>query len=145
MQGYVREHSHGEVAELGVVTMRVVVSKVETNGAFAVTEFRGAEGRWTVPHVHKEMIESFYVLDGSFVFTVADREIEAKQGTFVMVPRDTPHVMSAGPGGGTLLTIFVPGGLGEMFLELGQLPAASITDPQVRAEIAKRHDSVPVS
>jgi len=31
-----------------------------------------------------------------------------------------------------------------IFMELGRLPATSITDPKVRAEIAKRHDSVAV-
>ncbi len=31
-----------------------------------------------------------------------------------------------------------------MFLELGALPAETITDPKVRAEIAQRYDSVPV-
>jgi hypothetical protein len=31
-----------------------------------------------------------------------------------------------------------------MFLELGGLPAETITDPKVRAEIAHRYDSVPV-
>jgi len=31
-----------------------------------------------------------------------------------------------------------------MFIEIGGLPSESITDPKVRAEIAQRHDSVPV-
>jgi hypothetical protein len=38
----------------------------------------------------------------------------------------------------------VPGGLEEMFYELGGLPAESITDPAVRAAIAARYDSVPL-
>ena len=32
----------------------------------------------------------------------------------------------------------------DLFLELGRLRADSLTNPDVRAEIAKRHDSVPV-
>jgi mannose-6-phosphate isomerase-like protein (cupin superfamily) len=109
-----------------------------------VAEFRGSEGRWTIPHVHMGMEESFYVLEGAFTFTCGDRQIDAKQGAFVMVPRGTSHVISAGKGGGALLTLFTPAGLEEMFLELGRLPAESITNPNVRAEIAQRHDSVPV-
>ena len=145
MDGYFLDQAQGEVADLGVIRMRLIVAAEETNGAFAVAEFRGAEGVWTVPHVHERMEESFYVLEGTFVFTVGDREVEAKQGAFLMVPRGTPHVMRAGPDGGALLTLFTPAGLEKMFMELGRLPAASITDPKVRAEIAKRHDSVPVS
>ena len=48
------------------------------------------------------------------------------------------------PTGGALLVIFAPGGLEEMFMELGRLPADGITDPDVRAEIASRYDSLPV-
>jgi mannose-6-phosphate isomerase-like protein (cupin superfamily) len=144
MEGYFVNEAQGEVADLGVVRMRLIVSKAQTNGAFGVAEFRGSEGSWTVPHIHQEMEESFYVLEGTFAFTCGDRDFEAKEGAFVLVPRGMPHVMRAGPGGGALLALFAPGGLEEMFLELGRLPADSLTNPDVRAEIAKRHDSVPV-
>ena len=73
-----------------------------------------------------------------------DETIDATQGAFVMVPRDTPHVLAAGRGGGALLVVWTPGGAERMFIELGGLPPESITDPAVRAAIAKRHDSVPV-
>jgi quercetin dioxygenase-like cupin family protein len=144
MDGYFLGQPHGEVANLGVVSMRLLASKAHTNGAAAVAEFRGAQGTWTVPHVHQGLEESFYVLEGSFDFTVGDRDVEARQGAFVLVPRGVPHIMRAGPGGGALLVLWTPGGLEEMFLELGRLPAGSITDPAVRAEIARRYDSVPV-
>ena len=39
--------------------------------------------------------------------------------------------------------LMVPGGLEEMFLELGTLPPDSITDPAVRAAISARYDSSP--
>lgn len=144
MDGYFVKHADGEVASLGVASMRLIVTEEQTRGAFAVAEFRGDEGPWTIPHIHERMEESFYVLEGTFTFLVGDREVPAQQGDFVMVPRGTPHLMRAGAGGGALLTLFTPPGLERMFLELGRLPAASITDPKIRAEISKRHDSVPV-
>ncbi|HEV8425910.1 MAG TPA: cupin domain-containing protein [Actinomycetes bacterium] len=144
MEEYFLDQTHGEVANLGMLSMRLLVSKAQTNGAFAVAEFRGSQGSWTVPHIHRSLEESFYVLEGTFAFTLGDRDVEAKQGAFVLVPRGTPHIMRAGPGGGALLTLWVPGGLEEMFLELGRLPAESITDRAVRAEVAKRYDSVPI-
>ena len=52
--------------------------------------------------------------------------------------------MRARDGGGALLTLWAPGVLEEMFLELGRLPAASLTDPKVRAEVSRRYDSIPV-
>jgi quercetin dioxygenase-like cupin family protein len=144
MQTYFVDPGEGEVVDLGVVRMRLIVASPETNGSFSVAEFRGSEGPWTVPHVHRRMEESFYVLDGTFEFMCDDREFEARTGAYVLVPRGMRHVMRAGPGGGALLTLFVPGGLEEMFRELGGLSGEKITDPDVRAEIGKRHDSVPV-
>ncbi len=145
MGGYFLDHGQGEIADLGVVKMRLIVPEDDTGGAFALAEFRGQEGAWTVPHIHERMEESFYVLEGTFDFILGEREVRAKQGDFVMVPRGTPHLMRAGAGGGALLTLFTPAGLERMFMELGRLPSASITDPAVRAEIARHHDSVPVS
>jgi mannose-6-phosphate isomerase-like protein (cupin superfamily) len=132
------------IADLGVVRMRLLVPSSEANGSFAAAEFRGAAGPWTIPHVHRGVEESFLVVDGNFRFTVGEREVDAAEGAFVLVPRGTRHVINAGEGGGALLTIWAPGGLERMFLELGELPADSITDPTVRAAIAERHDSVPV-
>lgn len=144
MAGYFLDQAEGEVANLGVVSMRLVVPSAQANGAFAVAEFRGVEGPWTVPHIHERMEEAFYVLEGAFHFKLGDRELEAKQSSFVLVPSGTAHVMTAHAGGGALLAVFAPGGLEEMFIELGRLPADSITDPNVRAQIARRYDSVPV-
>lgn len=144
MGGHYVAGAEGEVADLGVARMRLVLREEDTNGLLSVAEFRGSDGPWTVPHVHEHMEESFYVLEGNFSFTVAGRQIDAAQGDFVMVPRGTPHVIHAGSGGGALLALFTPGGLERMFLELGGLPADSITDPKVRAEISSRHDSKPV-
>ena len=89
------------------------------------------------------MEESFYVLSGRFAFTVGDEEVEVDEGCFVMVPRGTRHLLHCAAEGGKLLALFTPAGLEEMFLELGRLPADSITNPDVRAAIALRHDSIP--
>jgi mannose-6-phosphate isomerase-like protein (cupin superfamily) len=134
----------GEVADLGVIQMRLLCAEADTRGAFGLAEFRGGEGPWTVPHVHERMEESFYVVRGSFTFTMGEHEVETSQGAFVMIPRGTPHLIRASQEGSVLLAIFTPAGLERMFLELSRLPANSITDPRTRAEFAHRHDSVPV-
>jgi quercetin dioxygenase-like cupin family protein len=134
----------GQVADLGPVRMRVLAAGDDVTGrAFTLAEFVGEEGAWTVPHVHRTMEESFFVLDGEFTFTVGEMEVPVAAGSYILVPRDTRHVIHAGSGGGRLLTLMVPGGLEEMFIELSQLPPGGITDPAVRAAISARYDSVP--
>jgi quercetin dioxygenase-like cupin family protein len=71
-----------------------------TNGAFTLAEFTGGPGSWTVPHVHRELEESFYVLDGEFTFAVGEQEIAAGPGVYVLVPRGTRHGITAGAEGG---------------------------------------------
>ena len=134
----------GRVVNLGNVQMRVLAAGAATKRGFTLAEFSGStEGPWTVPHIHREFEESFFVLDGDFTFTVGEQQVLAGPGSYILLPRGTRHGILAGAGGGRLLTLMVPGGLEEMFFELADLPADSITDPSVRSAISARHDSVP--
>jgi mannose-6-phosphate isomerase-like protein (cupin superfamily) len=103
-----------------------------------------ARGAWTLPHLHRAMEESFFILDGEFTFTVGEERVEVGPGMYVLVPRGTSHAISAGNGGGRFLTLMVPGGLEEMFFELGDLGPDSIRDVDARAAVSARYDSVPV-
>lgn len=51
--------------------------------------------------------------------------------------------MRAAPGGRRLLTLWTPGGLEAMFVELSRMPAGSLRDPEVRTAISTRFDSIP--
>jgi quercetin dioxygenase-like cupin family protein len=134
----------GRTVDLGVARMRVLADGV-VGGAFSLTEFAGtAEGAWTVPHLHRGFEESFFVLNGEFTFTVGDEPIVAGPGTYVLVPRGTAHTITAAPGGGRFLTLMVPGGLEEMFFELGHLPPNAVRDPAARRAISARYDSIVV-
>jgi quercetin dioxygenase-like cupin family protein len=135
--------SGNDALDLGIVNLRLLAVAEQTNGAFAVGEFSGDEGPWTVPHVHRHTEESFYVLEGAFTFTVDSDEVQAGPGSFVVVPRGTSHVLRAAPGGGRLLTLWVPGGLEAMFVELSRMPSGSLRNPEARKAISARFDSVP--
>lgn len=143
-QAHVVTASEGRTVDLGVARMRVLADDAVTQ-KFSLTEFAGeAEGPWTVPHLHRGFEESFFVVDGEFTFTVGGEPIVAGPGTYVLVPRDTAHTISAAPGGGRFLTLMVPGGLEKMFVELGELPPNAITDPVARKAVSARYDSIPV-
>lgn len=130
--------------DLGVARMRLLSASEDTDRGFAFALFEGDEGPWTVPHVHNDTQESFYVIDGRFTFTVGGETKDVGAGDYVLVPRGTPHVLGARGDGGRVLVLWVPGGLEKMFIELSGLAPDSLRDPAIRAEIAKRHDSVPL-
>ena len=142
--GHVVRPGEGRTLELGVATMRVLAAGRDVTGErFSLSEFSGTTaGPWTVPHVHHQMEESFFVLDGGFTFTVGEDRHEAGPGSYLLVPRGTRHVFEAHEGGGRFLLLNVPGGLEKMFFELADLPPSSITDPAVRAAIGARYDSI---
>jgi mannose-6-phosphate isomerase-like protein (cupin superfamily) len=137
------EAAQGDTFDLGTITLRRLAGAEHTNGAFALGEFTGGEGPWTVPHVHQHTEESFYVLDGAFTFTLGTDEIQAGPGAFIRVPHGMRHQMRARPGGGRLLTLWVPGQLEAMFLELSRMPPGSLRDPEARKAISARFDSIP--
>ena len=136
--------NEGEIYKLGNIDFRILAATDRTEGTFAIGEFSGGEGVWTVPHVHAASLEAFYVLDGRFTFTLGEHEIEATPGSFVLIPRNTRHLMRAEVGGGRFLTIWTPGGLENFFIELSRLSPDALRDPKVRATAASRFDSIPV-
>ena len=129
---------------LGVIDFRILAGSERTNGAFALGEFSGAEGAWTVPHIHALSLEGFFVLDGRFTFTLGEDDFQAETGSFVLIPRGTRHLMRAEAGGGRFLTIWTPGGLEQMFVELSKLSPDALRDPDVRKAVSARFDSIPV-
>lgn len=133
----------GERYPLGGISMRLLAASSDTGGAFALGEFSGGRGPWTIPHTHRSCEESFLVLDGSFTFTVGQQAIAASAGSFLLVPRGERHTIHADAEQGRFLTLWTPGGLEEMFIELSRLPADSLRDPAVRRALASRFDSVP--
>lgn len=145
-EGHIVQPGEGRSVDLGVVSMRVLAdSEVVAGGPFTLAEFSGnGAGPWTVPHLHRGFEESFFILDGTFSFTIGEEVHEATAGTYLLVPRDTKHAITAAEGGGRFLALMVPGGLEKMFFELGTLPPNAIRDPLARAAISARYDSIPV-
>ncbi len=133
-----------ETYRLGIVDFRILAGVDRTDGAFALGEFSGSEGAWTVPHIHAKSLEAFYVLDGRFTFTIGEQDSETGPGSFVLIPRGVRHVIRAEPGGGRFLTLWTPGGLEQMFVELSRMSPDALRDHLVRAAISARFDSVPV-
>ena len=65
--------------------------------AFVIAEWRDPGGQVGPPrliaprHVHFNDDEAWYVLEGTLRIQAGDREVEARAGSSVLVPRGTPH------------------------------------------------------
>jgi len=72
-------------------------------------------------HLHAEMDEAFYVLEGVLLVKLGEDQHEVASGSFVWIPRGTPHAFANASAGVTrLLGLAVPGGIEEFFAERQQ-------------------------
>ncbi|MDQ6653003.1 MAG: cupin domain-containing protein [Acidobacteriota bacterium] len=71
--------------------IKFIASSEETNGAFAVMENTELPGYKTTWHRHNHTEETFYVLEGTLTIKMNDKVSEFPAGSYVMVPRGTPH------------------------------------------------------
>jgi quercetin dioxygenase-like cupin family protein len=83
----------GETVEIGTTT-RTTFKAVgdETDDRLGLFEHHmepGAPG--ASPHVHREQLEAFYVLDGVVELHLDGRSFAAPRGTFVNVPENMSH------------------------------------------------------
>jgi mannose-6-phosphate isomerase-like protein (cupin superfamily) len=114
------------------------------NDNFVIAEWRDAGGytgppRYIAPlHLHRNDDEAWYVLEGTLRVRMGDKEIEARAGSAVMVPRGTPHTYwNPGPGPLRYLLIMTPN-IYHMIEELHKLPDRT---PETLQALFKKHDS----
>ena len=73
----------------GVTTFKAISE--QSGGGLTVIEALSAPGEGPPLHVHREQDEFIYVLEGTFRVKLGNDLIEALPGSFVFIPRDTPH------------------------------------------------------
>ena len=84
-------------------------------------------------HIHTNEDETFYVIDGDVRFKLDDDLRQGGRGTFVFIPRGTPHTFqNVGRGDARVLIHFSPAGMERFFQDLADLVAA---DPGAFATI----------
>ncbi len=117
---------------VGTSHVRVKVENGEPGGAFSLIE-------WTIPpgapapprHVHREGSETFFILEGTLQFPLADRTVSAAAGACLHIPPGTAHTLAnEGEVAARALELFVPGSLLGLVEAVGQLFATG--DPPER-------------
>ncbi|MFN0020524.1 MAG: cupin domain-containing protein [Pirellulaceae bacterium] len=121
-----------------VVTFKVTAA--ETDGAFSVFETITPPNGGPPPHVHQREDETFYVLEGEFLFQIGGTTAVARPGTTLVAPRGIPHSFrNVGLTAGKLLVIISPGGFERFIEDFSQLPANAPPDMAKLAAIGQKH------
>ena len=103
-------------------TVRFLASSEETNGAWSMFEVKEMPGYKTAWHRHNERDEAFYILEGVLTMKIGDRVAEYPAGSYIVVPRGTPHGQgNFGNVPTRVLLTFTPGGFDEFFKDRVEL------------------------
>ena len=112
----------------------------QTGGTIAVLEGSFRPGSGAPAHVHHQHEETFYVLNGEFLFHVGLQSVRATAGAFMFAPRDVPHSFeNIGAAPGRILGIMTPAGFEQFFEALAELPPGP-ADPARISEIFAKYD-----
>lgn len=95
----------------------------QTNGSLTVLENVIAPGDGPPLHVHANEDEAWYVLEGQLRFRLDAGMHGAAAGSFVFVPRGTPHCFqNVGERAARILVMFTPAGMERFFDRFAELP-----------------------
>jgi mannose-6-phosphate isomerase-like protein (cupin superfamily) len=125
---------------LGDSTMRI-----KLDGGTAFYEYAAEPGVTGPPqHVHHGHDETFYVVEGSFEFVLGEETVMLEKGSFLSVPRGTPHTFrNAGGGPGRIVGTFSPGRFANYFRELAAIieRTGAAPDREAWTELYGRYDT----
>jgi quercetin dioxygenase-like cupin family protein len=106
------------------------VTSAESGGAMTLWEEVGQRGKRTPLHLHPEVDETFFVIEGEIHVFVDGQSVAVGAGGTAAVLRGTPHAVLVSSETARVLTIVTPGSeaLERFFHEAGD-PAPSRTIP----------------
>lgn len=146
MDPIILEEEAGEVIGSGGPTRAVIkASSDATKGGFTMTDSTIAPGFPGPPlHWHREVTDSFYVLEGTLTVRLGDDLVEAEPGTYVCVPPGNVHTFSNRTDSPVrFLNISSPAGWENYLRDLDGLLKDGSPDPERWREVMSRYDFVP--
>jgi len=134
----------GEGRRFGIGGDRVTVKGIADlhDVGFALIDYSAAPGVPGPPlHVHDAIDEAWYLLEGELEVQVGDERRRVGAGSFLLVPRQTPHTfVNAGAGRARWVGVLAPGTALGMLEDLGRLlPDQGPPDDGAIAEMFRRY------
>jgi quercetin dioxygenase-like cupin family protein len=147
-EALVRRRGEGERVQIGTSRAWIRAGGDDGAGHVAVLETELApDFPGPVRHRHRDMVDSFYPLEGALAITLDGTERQAGPGSYALAPPGTVHTFS-NPSDRPVrfLDVMAPGGF-ERYLkevEAAMRPGAA-PDPAEMARIASHYDFEPVA
>ena len=141
--GVAYQAGDGERHALGPASSTTIKATTEaTAGRFFISENDVEPGfPGPPPHVHDELVDSFYVLEGTLTVIVGHEEIELGAGGFACALPGTRHTFSNRTDSRVrFLNINAPGGFERYMRELAAAASAGPISSEQIGEIASRYD-----
>ena len=87
---YLHRPDEAELCWMGDTSTYFLATGESTGGAFALVDERAPRGMSVPLHLHREDMESFYVLEGEITLYIGDQPgVRASAGSFAHVPGGT--------------------------------------------------------
>lgn len=119
------------------------VTGEKTNNEFTMVEVTTQPDNGPPLHRHEREEETFYVLEGVFVFHVGDRRIMAGQGSVLVAPKNTPHrFVNVGTRPARLLITLRPSGFEHFIRDFATIPLDQPPDIEKVHAIGAKHGIV---
>jgi mannose-6-phosphate isomerase-like protein (cupin superfamily) len=104
----------------------LLASQSDTGGAFSLLVSHAPTGDQVPLHVHEEVDEAFFILNGQYRITCGEQTWHAGTHDFVFLPRGLPQAYEVVHGLASKLILVAPGGIESFFKDLaaGASPVA---------------------
>jgi mannose-6-phosphate isomerase-like protein (cupin superfamily) len=104
---------------------RFLLRGTDTGGLYSFYEVIVPPGEGSVFHIHEDMDEAFYIVEGEFEITLGDDVHKVPAGVLAYGPRGVGHsFVNTWHKPSTMLCTTTPGGIEKFFEELSQLMKA---------------------
>jgi mannose-6-phosphate isomerase-like protein (cupin superfamily) len=132
----------------GLGEARILIGSESFGGAWWFGQFREDPGFMTLLHLHPQMDEYFFILQGVLTLYCDGTWHDLTAGTFASVPRGIAHAQgNTGKEPVHFLGAGSPAGFERFFVEIDELSKRVPPGPQFGAELAKlmpKYDTKPL-
>jgi mannose-6-phosphate isomerase-like protein (cupin superfamily) len=125
----------------GEEAARFLLRGDDTGGLYSYYEVSVPAGEGSIFHVHEDMDETFFVVEGEFEVKIDDTVHAAPEGVLVYGPRGRGHSFhNTWDKPSKMLCVTTPGGIEDFFTELSALMSEpSRPDWERMSELAAKH------